>query len=385
MKDEMEADLADEKAAEEAAIKAFEGLLAAKTKQIEALTKAIETKMERVGALGVKLAEAANDIEDTKEALVEDKAFLADLEKNCGSKEAEWAEYKATMAEEMLALADTIKVLNDDDALELFKKTLPGASSFVQIQTSSKALRASALGVLRATAPKDTRLDLLEIALHGGKMGFEKIISMIDDLVAVLKKEQGDDDSKKQYCETEFDTSDDKKKSLEHSIADLEKVIADAEETISTLASEIGALEDSIKALDKDVATQTEQRKDEHEDFVETLAANNAAKDILGFARNRLQKFYNPRLYVPPPKRELTEDEQITVGFGGTLAPTPPPAGIAGTGIGLVQDKVAPPPPPEANLAYKKKGEASSGVIAMIDLIVKDLDKEILEMEMTEK
>jgi len=386
MKDEMEADLADEKAAEEAAIKAFEGLLVAKNKQIEALTKAIETKMERVGELGVKLAEAANDIEDTKEALVEDKAFLADLEKNCGSKEAEWAEYKKTMAEEMLALADTIKVLNDDDALELFKKTLPSAaSSFVQIQMTGKSLRARALGALRATTPKDTRLDLLEIALHGGKMGFEKIITMIDELVTVLKKEQGDDDAKKVYCETEFDTSDDKKKSLEHSIADLEKVIADAEETISTLASEIEALEDSIKALDKDVATQTEQRKDEHDDFVTTLADNNAAKDILGFAKNRLQKFYNPKLYVPPPKRELTEDEQITVGFGGTLAPTPPPAGIAGTGIGLVQDKVAPPPPPEANLAYKKKGEASSGVIAMIDLIVKDLEKEVLEMEMIEK
>merc|ERR1719253_1211507 len=208
---------------------------------------------------------------------------------------------------------------------------------------------------------------------------------MIGDLVAILKKEQGDDAAKKEYCNEEFDTSDDKKKSLEHSIADLEKVIADAEEAISTLASEIEALEDAIAALDKGVATQTEQRKDEHAEFVETLADNNAAKDVLGFAKNRLNKFYNPKMYVPPPKRELSEDEQITVGFGGTLAPTPPPAGIASTGIGLVQDKVAPPPPPEANLAYKKKGEESSGVIAMIDLIVKDLDKEILEMEMTEK
>jgi len=388
MKDEMDADLASEKAAEAEAIQAFEGLLAAKAKEIEALTKAIETKMERVGALGVKLAEMANDLDDTKDGLADDQAFLADLDKNCATKEAEMAEYKKTMSEELVALADTIKVLNDDDALELFKKTLPSAaSSLVQLQMTTKSLRTHALSVLRGSkgSPKDTRLDLLEMALHGGKVGFEKIITMIDDLVAVLKKEQADDDAKQQYCETEFDTSDDKKKSLEHSIADLEKVIADAEETIATLASEISALEDSIKALDKDVATQTEQRKDEHAEFVKTLADNNAAKDILGFAKNRLNKFYNPKLYVPPPKRELTEDEQITVGFGGTLAPTPPPAGIAGTGIGLVQDKVAPPPPPEANLAYKKKGEASSGVIAMIDLIVRDLEKEILEMEMTEK
>merc|ERR1719253_596758 len=126
---------------------------------------------------------------------------------------------------------------------------------------------------------------------------------MIGDLVAILKKEQGDDASKKQYCETELDASDDKKKSLEHSISDLEKVIADAEEAIATLASEIKALEDAIATLDKDVATQTEQRKEEHAEFEETLADSNAAKDLLGFARNRLQQFYNPKLYVPPPKR----------------------------------------------------------------------------------
>merc|ERR1719463_759764 len=45
----------------------------------------------------------------------------------------------------------------------------------------------------------------------------------------------------------------------------------------------------------------------------------------------------------------------------------------------------APPPPPEAPGAYKKKGEESTGVIAMIDLIVKDLDKEMTEAETSEK
>ena len=32
-------------------------------------------------------------------------------------------------AMELAALADTIKVLNDDDALDFFKKTLPSAAS----------------------------------------------------------------------------------------------------------------------------------------------------------------------------------------------------------------------------------------------------------------
>merc|ERR1719201_1813958 len=49
MHDEMSADFAEEKAAEEAAIKAYEELMAAKTKEVNALTKAIETKMTRTG------------------------------------------------------------------------------------------------------------------------------------------------------------------------------------------------------------------------------------------------------------------------------------------------------------------------------------------------
>merc|ERR1719262_1599431 len=82
------------------------------------------------------------------------------------------------------------------------------------------------------------------------------------------------------------------------------------------------------------VTEATEQRKEENEDFTELIASDSAAKELIGFAKNRLLKFYNPKLYTPPPKRELTEDERITVNMGGTLAPTPPPAGRAGTAQG---------------------------------------------------
>merc|ERR1712124_117510 len=98
---------------------------------------------------------------------------------------------------------------------------------------------------------------------------------------------------------------------------------------------------------------------------------------------NRLNKFYNPSQYKAPPKRELSEDEQITLNMGGTLAPTEAPGGIAGTGIGFMQ--AAPPPPPAADLAYKTKGEESSGVIVMIDTLVNDVEKEIQEMKLEEK
>jgi len=384
MDDEMKADLASATEAEEASIKAFDGLVAAKTKEINALTKSIETKTARVGELAVKTAEFENDLEDTKEDLEESKKFLADLEVNCENKKKEWAEYGKMQAQELLALADTIKVLNDDDALELFKKTLPsGASSFLQIQVSDKSQRALAVETLRAS--KDPRVDLLAVALRGGKVGFGKIIKLIDELVVTLKKEQEADTEKKEWCESEIDKTEDNKKVLQNEVSDLETAIDDAKEQITTLKAEIEALDDGIRALDKEVADYTDQRKEEHDEFSETLAANSAAVDLLKFAMNRLNKFYNPKLYKAPPKRELSEDEQITLNMGGTLAPTEAPGGIAGTGISAIQDGAAPPPPPEANLAYKKKGEESSGVIQMIKTIIADVEKEIQVAKLEEK
>jgi len=167
--------------------------------------------------------------------------------------------------------------------------------------------------------------------------------------------------------------------------ADLETSIEDAKESITNLKTEIEALDDGIRALDKEVAEATETRQKEHEDFVETLAANTAAVDLLKFAKNRLNKFYNPSQYKAPPKRELTEEQQITLNNGGTLAPTEAPGGIAGTGISAVQSGAAPPPPPEANLAYQKKGEESSGVIRLIDLLINDVEKDNQVMELEEK
>merc|ERR1719207_447168 len=126
---------------------------------------------------------------------------------------------------------------------------------------------------------------------------------------------------------------DDKKKGLERTISDLETAIAKETDAIAQATADIEALSDSIKALDKSVAEATEQRKEEHEDFTELMASNSACKELIGFAKNRLNKFYNPKLYKAPPKRELTEEEQATLAAGGTLAPTVAPGGIAGTGV----------------------------------------------------
>ena len=390
MLDSMQAGLAEATATEEAAIVAYEELMAAKKKEIEALTKSIEEKIVRSGELAVEIVNMKEDLDDTMKAALEDKKFLADLEKNCATKTGEWDEIVKTRAEELLALADTIKVLNDDDALDLFKKTLPSPSaSFVQVKVGASSVRARALEMIHAAqkSAKTSRpqLDLIAIALHGKAGGFEKVITMIDDMVVLLKKEQVSDDEKKGYCGAEFDTTDDKKKALERSISDSEAAIADAQEAIETLTAEIKALIEGIEALDKSVAEATENRKTENSEYTELMAQDTAAKELIEFAKNRLNKFYNPKLYVAPPKRELSAEDKVVTAFGGTAAPTPAPGGIAGTGISVGLAQEAPPPPPETFGPYTKKSEESNGVISMMDMLIKDLTKEMTTAEADEK
>jgi len=334
--------------------------MAAKTKEVNALTKSIEEKSVRLGETQVNIVEMKEDLDDTAKALLEDKKFLGDLSANCALKAKENAANQKMRSEELLALADTIKILNDDDALELFKKTLPGASAFMQMSVSAKDQQQQALAIVRAAKGHGRpELNFLALALQGKKVNFAKVIKMIDTMTVTLKKEQQDDNDKKEYCEMQFDAADDKKKGLERSVSNLEKSIAKEKEAIATLADEIKALQEGIVALDKSVAEATEQRKEENADYSELMASDAAATELLGFAKNRLNKFYNPKLYKAPTSAVLADVS--------------------------AHNGVAPPPPPATAAAFSKKSEESNGVIGMIDIMIKDLTKEMTEAKTTEK
>merc|ERR1719330_839706 len=123
-----------------------------------------------------------------------------------------------------------------------------------------------------------------------------------------------------------------RKKALERSVSNEESSIASAKEALATLTQEIASLEAGIRALDKSVAEATDQRKEENAEFKALVASDTAAREVLVFAKNRLNKFYNAKLYKPAPKVELSSEDRIVENMGGTVS-TAAPSGIAGTGI----------------------------------------------------
>jgi hypothetical protein len=389
MKDEMDGDLNGAISDEEAAAKGFEELKAAKTAEISAASEAIESKSVRTGELGVSVTTTADDIEDTTAEMTETQAFVANLASQCAAKKKEWDERCAMRTEEISAISEAIKILNDDDALDLFKKTLSLAQKPMAFLASksgqSVALRARAvLSKVAASAGSHQQfLALLGFQLKAKKVDFSKILSQIDGMMKVLDADQKNDDEQNTFCEAEVTKTDKEHAATKDAIATSTASIEEMSDESASLASEIAALQDEIKALDKAVAEATEQRKEEHADFLVFQTENNAAIQLIEKAKNALNKFYRPNLHKEEPKRELTEEEKLVVASGG--ADPRDAEAAAAVFVQRSSSDVAPPPPPDTWGAYQKKDGKSNGVMALMDMLVKELQDGITEAEHEEE
>ena len=113
----------------------------------------------------------------------ETQAFLANLSVQCAEKKKEWAERQSMRAEEVAAIGEAIKILNDDDALDLFKKTLPSpGESLLQVSARSSSRARAQYLLQQAQAHAGDRatsvdLRLVQLALKGKKVGAEANVS----------------------------------------------------------------------------------------------------------------------------------------------------------------------------------------------------------------
>merc|ERR1719375_527766 len=222
----------------------------------------------------------------------------ASLAKNCAVKQQEYDERNKLQKQEMEAIGETITMLNSDDALELFKKTLPSASSFIQISLTSRSKLRRAL--LSGHHVKSHHSML--VALQSSTGGFEKVAAMVDGMVGVLESEQASDDKQDAWCLAELDKAEAEAKAAETDLGDVQAKVEEEQGAVEAITEQIAQLKEGLVELDKNVAEATEQRKKEHQEYIDCSTANQAAVDLLGQAKNRMAKFYNPAMYKEPPK-----------------------------------------------------------------------------------
>eukprot|EP00441_Pelagodinium_beii_P037384 CAMPEP_0197649250 /NCGR_PEP_ID=MMETSP1338-20131121/28240_1 /TAXON_ID=43686 ORGANISM="Pelagodinium beii, Strain RCC1491" /NCGR_SAMPLE_ID=MMETSP1338 /ASSEMBLY_ACC=CAM_ASM_000754 /LENGTH=681 /DNA_ID=CAMNT_0043223393 /DNA_START=75 /DNA_END=2117 /DNA_ORIENTATION=+ len=369
--EETEAEVVAETKEEVTSEHTFEEVETSKKTEISSLLSTVQRKMESIGKLKVDVVNMERDLENSGESLADNKKMLADLTKNCAEKAGDWEERKKARAAESLALQDTIKMLNSDESLDMFRNRAP---SLIQVAANREQVRSRALdfvaAALHADIAKHPELNFLALALSGKQADFKTVLEKIDSMIALIKKEGEDDESKVEYCKKQFSEVEDKSKLLTQQVSTLKAEVAENKEAISKIAEEIVAVQAGVKGLDESVAKAGEARKSEHAEYQETMSSNSAAVDLLVMAKNRLNKFYNPDLAPPEPTTKspydlsfFQEKEEKSISRHMHMAAAPP------TWEGGVSTQ----------------GQASNGVLHMIDTLSQDIEKEMTVAKVEEQ
>jgi len=362
MEDDTKAEMARETAEEEKSKATFAQVEESKHTEISAVLEQLERKMKLIGELKVEVVNMKHDMEDTGSSLADSQHMLADLQKTCSAKAKAWEERKAVRAEEDTALQDTINMLSSDESLDMFRNR---GASLIQLDGKKEQDRSKALDFIKAAVLKDLRehpeLNFLALALSGKQVDFGQVRAKIDSMVELLKKESADDQTKVDYCKRQFHELASKSQSLSSKIEGLSASLSQKEDLVKKLEGEVKAIQDGVKELDESIAAAGENRKAEHAEYQETMAADNSALELLSLARNRLNKVYHPDM-VPvtttpspyDPYALLQESQVVEISRHSLLTEAPPTFS-----------------------GEYKKSSSSNGVLSMITQIVTDIEKEL--------
>jgi chromosome segregation ATPase len=362
MSDEFGRDLKNAQKEEAQAIAMFEELKDAKEGEIAAATKQIKDKKAELADLKQEGVLAKRDIGKLEKAKAADEAFLAQLAETCPEEAKQYEERVAVRTEEIKALGEALQILTEDDARDLFSKTM----AFIQLHSTKSSAQSRAARVERAAtrmahvAKKQGSLSLLSISTRLRLDGFEKVKEVMDKMTAELQKQQKDEDEKKENCTTDIDKTEDDIKVAEGEAQDLSSKFTAVTNKLAVLAEELSKLKSDVAASEVSLKEAGETRKAESLAFQTAIADQRATINILNKVLKRLEIFYSPKSAAA-----LIEVRSHDAGRRQEPGAAAPPA---------------PPKPSD----YEKSGGAG-GVLQVLAKVISDAEQDEKVIEMGEQ
>merc|ERR1740130_2497327 len=299
MRDTFKSNLASARSSESAAAESHSVFTKVKTDEFDKMKKSFDDKDKVLGENDDAISTKKTSKGEEESSKADNEEFLAKLQNMCAEKTKAFEDRKMVRANEEAAVAEAVSILNSDEAFETMgavKATSTGGASFLQISSSS--VREQVQKELKRVAQRSKSMKLAKIAvmLEVGNP-FDKVIVELDDMVALIAKEEKADDEQKAWCDSEREENhaqlDDKttnKGSLEGKVVELTDTIENAETGLK-------------KQLADENTKLAENRKDQA-DEIETRGLENAAyqanivnivngEKILDKALKVLRKFYD--------------------------------------------------------------------------------------------
>lgn len=369
MEEDMTGDLADANSSEEQSAAAFADMSASLNEIVASAGTEIETKSLQKGETAVKEVEAAARAKSAGEEAAAKKNMSAKLSAELEATTAEYHENQKNASAEIEAIGQAIGVLNNDDALDLFNKTdTRPAESFAQLsllQMNKKAKKSvpSAKEELakiqkNATSPAVAMLAFnAKQALSAKKVDFSQILTMIEDMVKLLKQQQVDDRAAVDSCNRDLNTADKDRINLDHALEQSAAALEEHHAVIEEQDAIAAAAQADIEASEKTATQAGEQRKAENAEFVESTSLNSQAAELLLKAKDKLNAFYNPDLVRKGNRQETSEEAA---------------ARASSTFLELAEPT-------------RDSHDSSNSVLALLDNIVNDIKTDSQEAEHLEK
>jgi len=353
MYDAFTSDLEKDNAEEATKQKSFEDLIATKKTELATLQATLE-KQELDAATATKLlADSKTSLDDTKEELEKNEKFFAESKEACQTKASMWAERTRLRTEELSGMAQAITILGSNES----KKTFESATTtFLQLKSVSKhsavsTERMEAYGKLKDLATKFQSIRLARVAVAVKNAGhFDKVISMIDTMIGMLRQEEREDIMHKDRCENKQNANGNAMDDLNADITKTKEALNRMGNTKDDLDAKMKEVEGEIKGTEEALDDLLKMRNKEEKEFKQALKDDADAVGLLSEAITALTKFY--------------KDNKIS----------------------LVQSKKAPEyaddpdKAPETSFDDGKYGgrkSESGGVVAILEMLKEDLQKEM--------
>merc|ERR1712139_372095 len=209
-------------------------------------------------------------------------------------KSEEWEDRSKAYMGELKGIKEALKILTSDEAREMFGKAIKPGIGFLQTSMSSDDPSEKAYQVLKTQAAKAKSMRLASVAAAlrmttGGR--FDEVIKKIDDIIKMLKEEEGDDTKQRDWCKDEYSKNDLEKGEVKWLIERNEAAIVKHKKTIEKLEFELEETTKQIEETEEQKKAMKKTRKDEKEEFEAAKKDDEDAIDLLGKAKEALTKY----------------------------------------------------------------------------------------------
>lgn len=332
----IEGDLKDDVEQEEEADKTFKKVASLKDEE-KKTTAAMLAKLEQEHAARAQAIEnSKEEVADLKSQVEADEKLIPEVKKALEDKKSQFDERSTYRLGELKAIGEAITLLTDDANRDLFSSSF----SFLQLSQSQSASKAFSSAY---SASQDGRVTALMALLHqqDSSGAFETVVAKINDMIALLKKEDADDLKKKDTCVANKAKDEASQKKFERSVEDLETTVSFNEAKLKEITGQIEGKKAEIADVEAQLSKAADVRAAEKAEFTKATADDKAAVGLLKEAANKISSFYK--------KASLAQMKTNTELSGA---------------------------PKTWEGSYGGAGTQSTGVVHMMEVLMGDLEKE---------